>query len=150
MSKHLAFLLASAPFSAFAQAASEVPADVPTQSPLMSMLPLLMIFFVFYFVLIKPQQKRLKQQQATLAALKKGDKIVTAGGIVGKITKLGSSDTMSVEIASGVEITVIKATITGLYSAPSTVPAEKKKASKAAGEKNDNAVPSRESVANDN
>ena len=115
-------------------------------SPLASLLPLVLIFFVFYFVLIKPQQKRMKQHQAVLGALKKGDEVVTGGGIVGKITKVAADDTITVEIAKGVEFTVIKETVSGFMGAPKAPAVEKKKT----GNKNDNVVPSRDSVANDN
>ncbi len=141
-----------APVSAFAEEAavatdSAAAATVPPGSPLASVLPLVMIFVVFYFLLIKPQQKRMKAHQAALAALKKGDKVVTGGGIIGKITKLNDAETVTVEIASGVEVTVAKATISGLVGAVASPVADKKKAS---GNKNDNTLPSRDKIANDN
>lgn len=145
----LAFMLA--PFSAFAEeaaVATDSAAAVPAGSPLASVLPLVMIFVVFYFLLIKPQQKRMKAHQAALAALKKGDKVVTGGGIIGKITKLNDAETVTVEIASGVEVTVAKATISGLVGVPSASPVADKKRS--SGNKNDNALPSRDKIANDN
>lgn len=144
----LATLLA--PVSAFAEevaTTADAAAPMAAGSPLTSVLPLLMIFVVFYFLLIKPQQKRMKAHQASLAALKKGDKVVTGGGIIGKITKMNDADTITVEIASGVEVVVAKSTISGLVGAPAAPVAEKKKAGS---NKNDNAVPSRDSIANDN
>jgi preprotein translocase subunit YajC len=144
------FLAASvAPVSAFAQAATDAAAQpLPAASPFASILPLLMIFVVFYFLLIKPQQKRMKAHQAAIAGLKKGDKVVTGGGIIGKITKLNDAETVTVEIASGVEVVVAKSTISGLVGAPvAAVVAEKKKSGS---NKNDNTVPSRDSIANDN
>lgn len=143
----LTSLLVFAPIPAFAQATADAAATTLGSSPFASVLPLVMIFVVFYFLLIKPQQKRLKEHQSTLAALKKGDKVVTAGGIIGKITKLGDADTITVEIAGGVEVSVVKSTVSGLVGAPVAAVSEKKKSS---GNKNDNAVPSRDSVANDN
>ncbi len=71
----------------------------------LSFLPLVAIFVVFYFLMLRPQQKRAKETKAMLEALQKGDEVVTAGGIVGRITKL-SDQYATVEIASGVEITV--------------------------------------------
>lgn len=137
-----------APVSAFAQAATDAAAQpLATGSPFASILPLLMIFVVFYFLLIKPQQKRMKAHQAALAGLKKGDKVVTGGGIIGKITKLNDAETITVEIASGVEVSVAKSTISGLVGAPVAAVVEKKKSGS---NKNDNAVPSRDSIANDN
>lgn len=137
------------PVAALAQAADVASsAAVPAQaSPLTSFLPLVLIFVVFYFLLIKPQQKRLKEHQATLAALKKGDDVVTGGGIIGKITKVSESDTLTIEIAKGIEVSVLKSTVSGLVSAMKPPTVDKKSA---AGSKNDNAVPSRDSVANDN
>ena len=143
MRRLLAVLVASIPAGAFAQAADA--ATPAAASPLMSLLPLVLILVVFYVMLIKPQQRRLKEHQATLGALKKGDEVVTGGGIVGKITKLGDADTITVEIAKGVEVTVMKSTVSGLVGAPKPVVADKKKT-----DKNDNAVVSRSSVANDN
>ncbi len=145
----LALMAAFAPALAFAQEATQATAEAAPMaagSPLASLLPLVLIFFVFYFVLIKPQQKRMKEHQSVIAGLKKGDDVVTGGGIVGKITKVAADDTITVEIAKGVEVTVLKATVTGLVGAPKAPAVEKKKA----GNKNDNVVPSRESVANDN
>ena len=150
-------LLGLAPLSAFAQAADAAAATPP--SPIANLLPLLLILVVFYIALIRPQQKRMKEHQSTLSALKKGDQVVTAGGIIGKISKMTDGEsTVMVEIASGVEISVVKATITGLVNAPKAVvldkkaPATDKKADKkkSGGNKNDNTVPSRDSVANDN
>ena len=92
---------------AYAQAA----AAAPFGSDLMAFLPMVAIFVVFYFLLIRPQQKRAKETKAMLAALQKGDEVVTAGGIVGKVTKLGDAYA-TVEIAPSVEITVQRSAIT--------------------------------------
>jgi preprotein translocase subunit YajC len=115
-------------------------------SPMASLLPLVLIFFVFYFLLIKPQQRRMKEHQAMLGALKKGDEVVTGGGIVGRITKVGADDMLTVKIAEGVEVSVLKSTVASLSGASKPVPAAKKDPKV----KNDNVVPSRESIANDN
>lgn len=149
MQKSIALMIAAFPAAAFSQATEVTVAAAPMApaSPFASLLPLVLIFFVFYFVLIRPQQRRMKEHQAVLAGLKKGDKVVTSGGIIGKITKVaGEGDTVNIEIASGVEVAVVKSTVSGLVGAPTVAPAEKKKGN----EKNDNAVPSRDSVANDN
>ena len=111
----------------------------------MSLLPLALIVVVFYVTLIKPQQRRLKEHQATIGALKKGDDVITGGGIVGKITKVGDADTLTVEIAKSIEVTVMKSTVSGLVGAAKPAVVEKKKT-----DKNDNATVSRSSVANDN
>ncbi len=73
------------------------------QSSLMGMLPLVLMFVVLYFVMIRPQMKKQKEAKAMMDALAKGDEVVTAGGLIGKISKLGDSF-LSVEIAAGVEV----------------------------------------------
>ena len=77
---------------------------------LMGILPWLLIFVIFYFLMIRPQQRRVKEHQATLNAIKRGDEVVTGGGIRGKVTKV-SDDEAEVEIASNVRVRVVKATI---------------------------------------
>jgi preprotein translocase subunit YajC len=75
--------------------------------------PLLLILVVFYFLLIRPQQKRLKAHKAMVEGMKKGDKILTAGGIIGTIAEV-SDDEIKVEIAEGTKVRVKRDTITGL------------------------------------
>jgi preprotein translocase subunit YajC len=89
--------------SAFAQTAPAAAAGGDMQSTLMSMLPLLLMFAVLYFVMIRPQMKKQKEHRTMIDALAKGDEIVTAGGLLGKVSKIGDSN-ISVEIASGVEV----------------------------------------------
>lgn len=85
--------------SAYAQAA----ATPSTSDTLVSMLPLVLMFVVLYFVMIRPQMKKAKEHKAMVEALAKGDEIVTAGGFLGKISKIGESY-IGVELASGVEV----------------------------------------------
>ena len=73
------------------------------QSTLMSMLPLLLMFAVLYFVMIRPQMKKQKEHRAMIDALAKGDEVVTAGGLLGKVSKIGDAY-IGVELASGVEV----------------------------------------------
>lgn len=73
-------------------------------------LPLLFIFIIFYFLMIRPQQRRMKQHQATIAAVKKGDNVVTAGGILGKVTKV-TDEEVEVEIAQGTKVRIVKSTL---------------------------------------
>jgi len=80
---------------------------------LMTFLPMIAIFVVFYFLLIRPQQKRSKETRAMLDALQKGDEVITAGGIVGRIAKLGEQYA-TIEIAPNVEINVQRAAISQL------------------------------------
>jgi preprotein translocase subunit YajC len=90
--------------SAFAQTApAAAAAGGDMQSSLMSMLPLLLMFVVLYFVMIRPQMKKQKEHKSMIDALAKGDEIITAGGFLGKVSKLGDSF-LSVEIANGVEV----------------------------------------------
>jgi len=90
--------------SAFAQTAPAAAASGgDSQSSLMSMLPLLLMFVVLYFVMIRPQMKKQKEHKTMIDALAKGDEIVTAGGFLGKVSKLGDGY-LNVEIANGVEI----------------------------------------------
>ena len=82
---------------------------------LVQILPLILIFAIFYFLLIRPQQKKMKEHREMLAALKRGDRVITGGGIIGTITKVrDDSDEMEVEIAQGVKITVVRGTIGSL------------------------------------
>ena len=90
---------------AYAQASGASPGG-----DIMTFLPMIAIVVVFYFLLIRPQQKRAKETKAMLQALQKGDEVVTAGGIVGKISKL-SEAYANVEIAPGVDITVQRSAI---------------------------------------
>ena len=72
---------------------------------------LVLIFAIFYFLLIQPQSKRIKQHRAMVKALKRGDEVVTSGGIIGKIIKVDSDDVISVEIAEGVIVQVSRAMV---------------------------------------
>ncbi|MEO1767127.1 preprotein translocase subunit YajC [Thiobacter sp. AK1] len=76
----------------------------------MSLLPFIVIFVLFWFMLIRPQMKRAKEQKKMLDALQKGDEVVTAGGLLGKVTKVGDQY-VSLEIADGVVVQVQKPTI---------------------------------------
>ncbi len=97
--------------SAYAQtapAASSSGGDM--QSSLMGMLPLVLMFVVLYFVMIRPQMKKQKEHRAMIDALAKGDEIATAGGLLGKVSKLGDTH-LSLEIASGVEVQVQRSAV---------------------------------------
>ena len=90
--------------SAFAQTApAAASAGGDMQSSLMSMLPLLLMFVVLYFVMIRPQMKKQKEHKTMIDALAKGDEIITAGGFLGKVSKLGDGY-LGVELANGVEV----------------------------------------------
>ncbi len=85
---------------------------------LMSFLPIILMFVLLYFLMIRPQSKRAKEHQATIAAVKKGDDVITAGGIRGRVTKV-SDDEAEVEIASGVRVKVVKSTLSQVLNAAS-------------------------------
>ena len=77
-----------------------------------SLVPLILIFGIMYFLLIRPQQKKLKEHQMMVNALRRGDQIITQGGILGKVTKVkDDSNEVEVEIAAGVNVRVIRSTI---------------------------------------
>jgi preprotein translocase subunit YajC len=73
--------------------------------------PMVLVFGVFYILVMRPQSKRLKEHQASIAAVKKGDEVITGGGIRGKVTKV-TDDEAEVEISQGVKVRVVKSTIT--------------------------------------
>ena len=93
--------------TAHAQAAAPA-AGAP--NPLVSFLPLIVLFGIFYFMLIRPQMKRAKEQKAMIEALQKGDEVVTAGGIVGRITKI-SDQYVTVEVAPNTEVVMQRSAV---------------------------------------
>ena len=74
--------------------------------------PLILIFVIMYFLLIRPQQKKLKEHQAMVEALRRGDQVVTQGGLIGKVAKVKEDNELEVEIADGVKVRVVRSTIT--------------------------------------
>ena len=89
---------------------------------LVSFMPLILIFAIMWFLLIRPQQKKLKEHRAMVEALRRGDQVVTQGGMIGKITKVKEDGELEVEIAQGVKVRVLRHTITSVLS--KTEPAE--------------------------
>ena len=82
---------------------------------LTNLLPLILIFVIMYFLLIRPQQKKVKEHKAMVTALKKGDKVVTQGGVIGRITKAKENENeIEVEIAPDVTVKVVRSTISQL------------------------------------
>ena len=81
-----------------------------TSAIFIGILPWLLIFVIFYMLMIRPQQKRMKQHQATIAAVKKGDEVITGGGIRGRVTKVMDDD-VEVEIGQGTKVRIVKATL---------------------------------------
>ncbi len=96
--------------SAFAQTAPAAAGGGDMTSTLTSMLPLLLMFVVLYFVMIRPQMKKQKEHRAMIDALAKGDEVVTAGGLIGRVSKLGDGF-IGLELAAGVEVQMQRASV---------------------------------------
>jgi preprotein translocase subunit YajC len=92
-------------------------AGAPAGFDLISLMPLLLIFVVFYFLLIRPQQKKMKQHRELISALKRGDRVLTAGGIIGSVIKVEDAELL-VEIAKDVRVRVARSTISDVLSKP--------------------------------
>ena len=84
-------------------------------------IPLVLVFVIFYMLLIRPQQKRMKEHQAEIAAVKKGDRVVTGGGLIGRVTKVGDTE-VEVELAQNVRVQALKSTLS-LVVDPTAKPA---------------------------
>lgn len=91
-------------------------------SALTSFVPLILIFAIMYFLLIRPQQKKVKEHQKMVEALRKGDQIVTAGGLFGKVARVKDDREIEVEIATGVKVRVVKATVAQVLSRTDPAP----------------------------
>ena len=87
-------------------------------------IPLILIFVIFYFFLIRPQQKKVKEHKTMVENLKRGDKVVTAGGIVGTVERIIDNDKVEVEISNNVKVEIVKAT--GIQGLLNTVQETKK------------------------
>ncbi|MEM9250347.1 MAG: preprotein translocase subunit YajC [Pseudomonadota bacterium] len=85
-------------------------------------LPLILIFAIMYFLLIRPQQKKMKEHQAMVSALRRGDQVITQGGLIAKVTKVKDDSEIEVELADGVKVRVVRNTIAQVMS--KTEPAE--------------------------
>ena len=83
---------------------------------LVQLFPLVLIFVVFYFLLIRPQQAKVRAQREMLAGVKRGDRVVTGGGIIGLVTKVISDNELQVELAEGVRVRIVKQTITDIVT----------------------------------
>jgi preprotein translocase subunit YajC len=83
-------------------------------------IPLILIFVIFYFFLIRPQQKKVKEHKLMVAALKRGDEVVTSGGIVGKIERVLGDDKVEILISENVTVQVVQSTIQSLLNKPNT------------------------------
>ena len=84
--------------------------------------PIILIFAIMYFLMIRPQQKKMKEHREMVAALRRGDQVVTQGGLIGKVTKVKDDGEVEVEIATGVKVRVVRSTIVQVMN--KTEPAE--------------------------
>ena len=81
-----------------------------------SFIPIILIFVIMYFLLIRPQQKKIKEHKSMVEAIRRGDQVLTQGGIIGKITKVKEGEEVEVEVAANVKVTVIKSTIVNVLN----------------------------------
>ncbi len=108
---------------AYAQAAGAAPAG----GGLIDFLPFVLIIVVFWFLILRPQNKKMKEHRAMVESVSRGDTVVTAGGLVGKVTKVKDDAEIEIEIADGVRVKVIKSTLSDVRSkSEPAAPAEKK------------------------
>ena len=85
-------------------------------------IPLVLVFVIFYLLMIRPQQKRMKEHQAQIMAVKKNDRVVTGGGLIGKVTKVGETE-VEVELGQGVRVQAVKSTLTQVVDPTAAKPA---------------------------
>src|SRR6201984_2305823 len=88
------------------------------QNALVQFLPLILIFVVFYFLLIRPQQRKAKEHKTMLDALRRGDRVVTGGGIIGTVARVDNPEEVIVDIAENVRVRVLRSTITSVLAKP--------------------------------
>jgi len=104
--------------------AQDAAAPAPdTTAAMMNYLPFILIFGVFYFLVIRPNQKKMEDQEKMIKALQRGDRVVTTGGICGKISKVESDEYLLVEIANNVEVKIKRSHVLGLEAKPQPVAA---------------------------
>ncbi|MGH7036949.1 MAG: preprotein translocase subunit YajC [Stellaceae bacterium] len=115
-----------------------------SQDTMVQFLPLVLIFVVFYLFLIRPQQKKAKDQKAMLHALRRGDRIVTGGGIIGTVARVVSDQEVSVEISEGVRVRVLRSTVTSVLAKPDPAAAREAARERETREKADKEPASRE------
>ena len=107
---------------AYAQAAGAAGQGGGAMGAIVSLLPLVLIFVVFYFLMIRPQQKRMKALQDSVNSVKKGDRVVTGGGLIGKVTKVDDRE-VEIELGTNVKVRAIKSTLAEIIPAGTGKPA---------------------------
>ena len=103
--------------AAYAQGAG-ITGIFDNQGALIQFLPLVLIFVVFYFLLIRPQQRKAKDHKTMLDALRRGDRVVTGGGIIGTVARVENPEEVTVDIADGVRVRVLRSTISSVLAKP--------------------------------
>ncbi|MBV8890144.1 MAG: preprotein translocase subunit YajC [Alphaproteobacteria bacterium] len=101
--------------TAYAQGLSGI---LDNSNAMVQFLPLILIFVVFYFLLIRPQQRKQREHRTMLDAIRRGDRVVTGGGILGTVSKVISPEEVQVDIAEGVRVRVLRSTITNILAKP--------------------------------
>ncbi|QDZ10073.1 preprotein translocase subunit YajC [Devosia ginsengisoli] len=100
---------------AYAQAAGAAPGG-GINDILIQLMPILLLVVIFWFLIFRPQQKRLKAQQAMLASIKRGDTVVSTGGIIGKVTKAVDGEDLEIEIATGIKVKLVRGMVADVRS----------------------------------
>ncbi|HBB54564.1 MAG TPA: preprotein translocase subunit YajC [Hyphomonadaceae bacterium] len=109
--------------NAFAQAATApAPAGDPTTSALLQFLPLIGIFVIFYFLIIRPQQKRMKDHRDMISNLKRGDTVVTSGGLIGKVAQVDETE-VKIDLGENVKVRVVRSMVAEVRNKPEPAPA---------------------------
>ncbi len=113
-------------FASPAYAANGAAASGGGAMGILGLLPWVAIFVIFYFLMIRPQQRRVKQHQAMIAAVKKNDVAITGGGVIGKVTKVIDDDQIEVELAEGIRVRQIRAMVSDVRAKGEPAKAETK------------------------
>jgi preprotein translocase subunit YajC len=93
-----------------------------TTSFIVNTLPLVLVFLIFYMLMIRPQTKRMRAHQAAIAAVKKGDRVVTGGGLIGRVVKVGETE-VEVDLGQGLKVTAVKSTLSQVVDPAAAKPA---------------------------
>jgi preprotein translocase subunit YajC len=110
------------PISSTLLAAAAAPSANNPSAFLFGLLPWVAIFVIFYFLMIRPQNQRMKEHRAQIAAVKKNDRVVTGGGLIGKVTRVTDTE-VEVELAQGIRVMAVKSTLTQVVDPKSAKPA---------------------------
>ena len=118
-----------------------------SSNAMVQFLPLVLIFVVFYFLLIRPQQKKQKDHRSMLEALRRGDRVVTGGGIIGTVNRVTGNEEVEVDIAQGVRVRVLRSTISSVLAKPDPAAAREAANDRPAGRRRAAKEPAKEAEA---